>query len=120
RSILHRRHRDLAMDLPFRMADDRPEAVSECEALVRDDRGASGSSEGLQGAEGHGPCADAVGGRSREDSAAKYPNQVNFLPDWASMRTPGLHDPTRRRLVRRRGSISLRRNLRTRRGSLAN
>ena len=61
RSIFHRRHCDLAMDLPFRVADDRPEAVPECEALVRNNRGASGSSEGLQGAQGHGPCADAVG-----------------------------------------------------------
>src|SRR5262245_31674969 len=108
------------MDLPFRMADDRPEAVSECEALVRDDRGASSSSEGLQGAEGHGPCADAVGVAAAKIRRDQVPHQVNFLPDWASMRTPWLRDPTRRRLVRRRGSISLRRNLRTRRGSLAN
>ena len=59
--IFHRRHRDLAMDLALRVADHRPETVPEREALVRNHRRAPGSAEGLQGAEGHGPDADAIG-----------------------------------------------------------
>ena len=47
-------------------------------------------SEGLQGAEGHGSRADAaqvLQPRSTRDASALAPSRVNFLPDWASMRS---------------------------------
>src|SRR5215510_6421746 len=60
RSIFDRRHCYLALDLTFRMANHRHEAVPKREALVRNHCRAPGSPEGLQDTEGHGPCADAV------------------------------------------------------------
>ena len=60
RRLLDRRHRDLAVDLALRVADDRHEPVSEREALVCGDRQPSGGEEGLQGAEGHRRDSDAL------------------------------------------------------------
>ena len=60
RRILHRRHRDLAVDVALRVADRRPEAISQRAALVRDHRHAPRRAEGLQGAQGRGadPAAE--------------------------------------------------------------
>ena len=58
--LFDRRHRDLAVDLALRVADDRHEPVSEREALVRGDRQSPGGAEGLQGAEGRRRSPDAV------------------------------------------------------------
>jgi glutathione S-transferase len=60
RRLLDRRHRDLAVDLALRVADDRHEPVSEREALVCGDRQPSGGAEGLQGAEGRRRDSDAL------------------------------------------------------------
>ena len=54
RRLLDRRHRDLALDLPLRMARDRHERVPECKALVPDGARPSGGAAGLSGSEGHG------------------------------------------------------------------
>ena len=69
--IFDRRHRDLAVDFTFRMADHRPEAIPQCEALVRSHCRAPGGAEGLQGAEGYGSGADAIlKARTRLDAGA--------------------------------------------------
>ena len=49
-ALFDRRHRDLAVGLALRMADRRPQPVSEREALVHDHRQAAGGAERLQGA----------------------------------------------------------------------
>src|SRR5512142_2412658 len=59
RPVFDRRYRDLAVDLALRMADDRYEAVSERQALVRNHCGAPGRAKGLQSPERHGSGADA-------------------------------------------------------------
>src|SRR5688500_4705246 len=64
--LFHRRHRDLAVDLALRMADDRHEPVSEREALVSGDRRAARGAEGLQGSKG----------RWRRSAALKVPNRT--------------------------------------------
>ena len=60
RRLFDRRYRDLAVDLALRMAQGRSQSIPECEALVRFDRQAPGGAEGLSGAEGRRPGADAV------------------------------------------------------------
>jgi hypothetical protein len=60
RRLLDRRHRDLALDIPLRMARDRHELVPECKALVLDDDRPAGGAEGLSGSEGYGPDPEAV------------------------------------------------------------
>ncbi len=52
RRLFDRRHRDLAVDQPLRVADHRPEAISECAALVSGDRQQARDAKGLQGAQG--------------------------------------------------------------------
>ena len=47
RRLFDRRHRDLAVDLALRMADHRPQRLSERQALVRGDRQAARRAEGL-------------------------------------------------------------------------
>ena len=52
RRLFDRRHRDLAVDQPLRVADHRPEAISERAALVSGDRQQARDAKGLQGAQG--------------------------------------------------------------------
>ena len=60
RRLFDRRHRDLAVDLALRMAEDRPQQVPEREALVHRHRQAPGGAARLQGAEGRRRNSDAV------------------------------------------------------------
>ena len=58
RRLFDRRHRHLAMGLALRMADRRPQPVSQREAVVSRHRPPAGGAEGLQGAEGRRRGAD--------------------------------------------------------------
>src|SRR5262249_25149331 len=58
RRIFHRRHRHLALGLALRMADGRPQPLSQREAVVHHHRQAAGGAEGLQGAQGRRRSSD--------------------------------------------------------------
>ena len=59
RRLFDRRHGDLAVGVALRVADRRPQQVSQRQALVPRDRRAAGGAEGLQGAQGRRRGSDS-------------------------------------------------------------